>query len=1362
MGRLAEMQRKLLEVPLFICIICGVIPDKIQQQMMGPEAMGVANANLVWSDDKVCRNFLCGTCPHALFTNTMEYEANIFAFVDECDRRIRAAHRRLEKTPEENAKTTNLMREIAEIELAIQGGTEKIETLGEQGKVDESMREMAAIEALKSEKAEKERELQQLTDTSGASGHQKLRVCDVCGAYLSVLDSDRRLADHFGGKMHLGYHELRNMLSKFKEEREKRKMAPPSSLPSGAAAPSGGASRTGDHRSSRGGDDYRDRDRGYDRQPSRYTDTLEHTCRRNRSQRSSDELSVLFNPAVSQASQRRSGMDMLVQFEQEQSLAPMDTTPIPPPLPVDFIPTNLAAPLLPQQQQQIDFLSLDAAESDLSLDPPAPPIHLPMPDMSMSVFLNTPLDPMDAPAQLHTAPSSFMSDPRTVADPFALLPQTDKADFSPDARNLSVSPPQSQVPSPPIHGAPSSYGVAAPSSLESALDPAVSGRRSRANTSLSPPSLPSNFPSLSPPSLQNAADYPSSSSTANLEESVSQQQPQTVIGQMLKDIAKTAIDAGDAFENCHGVQQTTKVGELRDRIQQVLFMLQHMSFADPSGAPSAIHLLVTIHTLRCQINHGNGVHRTWRNIGRSKALKREPQEDAPLSLSINEAPLISAAAPAFAAAVPPASVGFPLMQSSYGSQSRPPSRPPSPPATFSARNSFSSMKPQTSASTTFSFPAPTSAPHLPGTLPLTGTPIQAGFPPLPHSSWSDPVIPSSSRHHHSLSAGSITAPIVGTSAAAAAAAVPPAVLPNALPQPLTVPSNAVVSTISPPIGRMSRSGSISGTNFKNPYASLAYPDSTGVWHTTKAAATPTRAAGQSNWYFGSDSSHSSKKRSSAIQGGSAPPTAHNSPSDDEDDDEESDSDESVVGKTTTHQPSGDRQSTSSSAAAEMPPEYRADVDRIFFMFLNKLCSNLDATDAKGEQIHQTLMAKKMQRLDESPDFRPFKFRILAFTNAFMEELGKQGYPEDKIPMKKVRNYLWRQQYILRFNEDGKKAKSKGNHIWNIEAKKSGDGQWDFRPFHRKLAGTPPGVAYCGLRWSWKPHVWDPQLSFKKVHVTYSSPTLPPWLSWRNGELSGIPPPDAESCQITVVAKFNVDNQDSQLSHTFALSIAPVAALDATGFSRSRRPSLVGEPPKRSTSDSALFQIPQRNSRNPRVDDTRVIRVLQSVAQRVTDEAESQFVSASPPKQGELQDLVKQKHVLEQTVDAYDKAISGQGHLQSRRLAVAAQHVVLQAAKTVIADRTIATGGIPTPQVETVAIQSVSVSELTDKTQDAIAMAVKMNGTASNEVDIIVTATSILKSQTPMLDNTPPVVAPPPVVPRVAAFPASNLTTLPEY
>ena len=72
---------------------------------------------------------------------------------------------------------------------------------GSQGKVEESMTQLTKAEALKTEKLEKERELQQLIETAGASGHQKLRVCDICGAYLSVLDSDRRLADHFGGKV---------------------------------------------------------------------------------------------------------------------------------------------------------------------------------------------------------------------------------------------------------------------------------------------------------------------------------------------------------------------------------------------------------------------------------------------------------------------------------------------------------------------------------------------------------------------------------------------------------------------------------------------------------------------------------------------------------------------------------------------------------------------------------------------------------------------------------------------------------------------------------------------------------------------------------------------------------------------------------------------------------------------------------------------------------------------------------------------------------------------------------------------------------------------------------------------------------
>ncbi|KAJ3476268.1 hypothetical protein NLI96_g11276 [Meripilus lineatus] len=256
---------------------------------------------------------------------------------------------------------------------------------------------------------------------------------------------------------------------------------------------------------------------------------------------------------------------------------------------------------------------------------------------------------------------------------------------------------------------------------------------------------------------------------------------------------------------------------------------------------------------------------------------------------------------------------------------------------------------------------------------------------------------------------------------------------------------------------------------------------------------------------------------------------------------------------------------------EVPAEYRAEVERIFFEFLIKTCSNLDATDAKGEPIHQTLMAKKMQRLDESPDFRPFKFRIQAFTNAFLEELARQGYPEEKIPMKKIRNFLWNQPYISRFNEEGKKSKSKGNHIWHVDAKKT-EGGWMFRPFQRRLAGAPPGVAYVGLRWTWTPRIWDPQASRTNMPVTYSSQSLPGWLSWKDDVLSGIPPHDAQSCDVTVEARFMQDGKEEVLTHTVHISIAPMAAVDAS-FAPSRRPSLVGDVqlPRRVMSDTVLPQ-----------------------------------------------------------------------------------------------------------------------------------------------------------------------------------------------
>ncbi|CAG8499755.1 13736_t:CDS:10 [Cetraspora pellucida] len=222
--------------------------------------------------------------------------------------------------------------------------------------------------------------------------------------------------------------------------------------------------------------------------------------------------------------------------------------------------------------------------------------------------------------------------------------------------------------------------------------------------------------------------------------------------------------------------------------------------------------------------------------------------------------------------------------------------------------------------------------------------------------------------------------------------------------------------------------------------------------------------------------------------------------------------------------------------APLDPGLLKHLDDIFINFLQTICSDC-------EQIHQTLMAKKMQKLDESPDFRPFKFRIQAFTNAFHEELLRHGYTEEILPLRKVKNYLWTQRYISRFNEDGKKAKSKGNHVWNIEAKKTPSGGWIFREFTRKIAGIPDKVAYVGAKYTYAPRVWDPQVNVKSIKAVFHSPWLPDWLRWENNVLTGTPGIDAESCEITAIANYYHGDTVYKLEKSFFITIAHMDTSD---------------------------------------------------------------------------------------------------------------------------------------------------------------------------------------------------------------------------
>lgn len=270
-----------------------------------------------------------------------------------------------------------------------------------------------------------------------------------------------------------------------------------------------------------------------------------------------------------------------------------------------------------------------------------------------------------------------------------------------------------------------------------------------------------------------------------------------------------------------------------------------------------------------------------------KAPKREPADDIPLHMH-----------------TPPA---VPAPPFNFGGVSHPTkiqlssSQPPTPPTTFSPLGQFSPTK--TIASFPLSTP-PISSPveYFPPVVASSHSTVPSTFPGI-HTSWSDSVVPT--RHHHSLSSGSIGGTTVPST--------PPAAT-NSMMDPFTsVPMQqtslpsiapAVVSTVvSPPIGRMSRSGSINGT-----YPNAWYMEAAS-WPNTLGSRTPIKSPAQaspSTWFSKSESHPSGSSLSSASSATSDRPppsvtsTNQNSPAEDDEDEDEELEDDDTASKNTHH------------------------------------------------------------------------------------------------------------------------------------------------------------------------------------------------------------------------------------------------------------------------------------------------------------------------------------------------------------------------------------------------------------------------------------------------------------------------------
>ncbi|XP_028331646.1 putative RNA-binding protein Luc7-like 1 isoform X2 [Gouania willdenowi] len=210
-----------------------------------------------FTDDRVCKSHLLNCCPHDILSGTRmdlgdcskihdlalraDYEIaskerdlffeldavdHLESFIADCDRRTELAKKRLAETQEEiSAEVAAKAEKVHELNEEIGKLLAKAEQLGAEGNVDEAQKVLQEVEKVRTRKKDAEEEYRNSMPASSFQ-QQKLRVCEVCSAYLGLHDNDRRLADHFGGKLHLGFIQIREKLDQLKktvaDKQEKR------------------------------------------------------------------------------------------------------------------------------------------------------------------------------------------------------------------------------------------------------------------------------------------------------------------------------------------------------------------------------------------------------------------------------------------------------------------------------------------------------------------------------------------------------------------------------------------------------------------------------------------------------------------------------------------------------------------------------------------------------------------------------------------------------------------------------------------------------------------------------------------------------------------------------------------------------------------------------------------------------------------------------------------------------------------------------------------------------------------------------------------------------------------------------------
>lgn len=205
---------------------------------------------------RICKSYIVGKCPYEIFENTKEnvgkcfkihnkrhkliyenakanhvqmphenyeldYMSELENFISDCDSRVKIANERLDYSEDDKLILNNLNIEIENLNEVINIIKLEISLVREHGYMDKLIELNENLEKYVTRRIGLTNKYSSILERLNVVGQQKLQVCECCGAYMMKVDTDKRLVDHYMGKIHMSYVEIRQVLKDLKEKYRK-------------------------------------------------------------------------------------------------------------------------------------------------------------------------------------------------------------------------------------------------------------------------------------------------------------------------------------------------------------------------------------------------------------------------------------------------------------------------------------------------------------------------------------------------------------------------------------------------------------------------------------------------------------------------------------------------------------------------------------------------------------------------------------------------------------------------------------------------------------------------------------------------------------------------------------------------------------------------------------------------------------------------------------------------------------------------------------------------------------------------------------------------------------------------------------